>query len=129
MHIYTHINPRFCKTPCLLPIHPRDASYQVLQTRLGPGPGDRCQKAAFGSLAAGNRTGMKSRNLALSQFSSVQSLSRVRLFVTPQTAACQASLSITNSWSLLKLMSIESVIPSNHLILCLIWPCLHRVKI
>ena len=41
----------------------------------------------------------------------------VRLFVTPWTAACQASLSITNSWSLLKLMSIESVMPSNHLIL------------
>ena len=51
-------------------------------------------------------------------FSSVQSLSRVRLFATPWTAAFQASLSITNSWSLLKFMSIESVIPSNHLVLC-----------
>ena len=51
-------------------------------------------------------------------FSSVQSLSRVRLFVTPWTAACQASLSITNSQNLLKLVSIELVIPSNHLILC-----------
>ena len=51
-------------------------------------------------------------------FSSVQSLSHVRLFVTPWTAACQASLSITNSQSLLKLMSIESVMPSSHLILC-----------
>ena len=50
--------------------------------------------------------------------SSVQSLSRVRLFATPWTAAHHASLSITNSWSLLKLMSIESVMPSNHLILC-----------
>ena len=50
--------------------------------------------------------------------SSVQSLSRVRLFVTPWTAARQASLSITNSWSLMKLMSIESVMPSNHLNLC-----------
>ena len=50
--------------------------------------------------------------------SSVQSLSRVRLFVTPWTAACQASLSITNSRSSPKPMSIESVIPSNHLILC-----------
>ena len=50
--------------------------------------------------------------------SSVQSLNRVRLFATPWTAACQASLSITNSWSLLKLMSIELVMPSNHLILC-----------
>ena len=51
-------------------------------------------------------------------FSSVQSLSRVRLFVTPWTAACQASLSITNSRSPPKSMSIESVMPSNHLILC-----------
>ena len=49
---------------------------------------------------------------------SVQSLSHVRLFVAPWTAPRQASLSITNSWSLLKLMSIESVMPSNHLILC-----------
>ena len=48
----------------------------------------------------------------------VQSLSHVPLFVTPWTAARQASLSITNSQSLLKLMSIESVMPSNHLILC-----------
>ena len=52
------------------------------------------------------------------QFSSVWSLSHVWLFVTPWTAALQASLSITNSWSLLKLMSIESVMPPNHLILC-----------
>ena len=50
--------------------------------------------------------------------SSVQLLSRVRLFVTPWTAALQASLSITNSQSLPKLMSIESVMPSSHLILC-----------
>ena len=49
---------------------------------------------------------------------SVQSLSHVWLFVTPWTAARQASLSMTNSWSLLKLMSIESVMPCNHLILC-----------
>ena len=52
------------------------------------------------------------------QFSSVQSLSCVRLFETPWTAARQASLSITNSRSLLKLMSIRSVMPSSHLILC-----------
>ena len=51
-------------------------------------------------------------------FSSVQSLSRVQLFVTPWTAACQASLSITNSRSLPKLTLIELVMPSNHLILC-----------
>ena len=52
------------------------------------------------------------------QFSSVQLLSRVWLFATPWIAACQALLSITNSWSSLKLMSIESVMPSSHLILC-----------
>ena len=52
------------------------------------------------------------------QFSSVQSLSRVQPFATPWTAAHQASLSITKNQSLLKLMSIESVMPSNHLILC-----------
>ena len=51
-------------------------------------------------------------------FSSVQSLSRVQLFATPRTAACQASLSITNSWSPPKLMFIVLVMPSNHLLLC-----------
>ena len=56
--------------------------------------------------------------LGILQFGSVQSLSRVQLFATPWTAAHQASLSITNSWSWLKLTSIESVMPSNHLILC-----------
>ena len=56
--------------------------------------------------------------ITLCPFSSVQSLSRVRLFVTPWTAARQAPLSITNSWSLLKLMSIKSVMPFNHFILC-----------
>ena len=49
---------------------------------------------------------------------SVQLLSHVQFFATPWTAACQASLSITNSWSLLKLMSIETVMPSKHLIFC-----------
>ena len=52
------------------------------------------------------------------QFSSVQFLSRVQLFATPWTATCQAFLSITNSRSLLKLMSIKMVMPSSHLILC-----------
>ena len=52
------------------------------------------------------------------QFSSVQLLSRVQLFATPWTAALQASLSIADSWSLHKLISIELVMPSNHLILC-----------
>ena len=60
----------------------------------------------------------KEWNIKSVQFSSVQSLSHVRLFVIPWTAACQACLSITNSRSLLKLMSIETVMPSNYLILC-----------
>ena len=58
----------------------------------------------------------------------VQSLSHVRLFATPWTAACQASLSFTLSQSTLKLMSIESVMPSNHLILCHPFPsCLQSL--
>ena len=57
-------------------------------------------------------------SVLVSQFSSVQLLSHVQLFATPWTGACQASLSITNSQSLLELMSIELVMPSNHLILC-----------
>ena len=65
-----------------------------------------------------SRAGSKKVSLRLVSVSSVQSLSRVRLFVTPWTAARQASLSITNSWNLLKLMSIELVMPSKHLILC-----------
>ena len=61
--------------------------------------------------------GLKIRNRVIfTQFSSV--LSRVRLFATSWTAARQAPLSITNSWNLLKLISIESVMPSNHLIHC-----------
>ena len=56
--------------------------------------------------------------LKFESFSSVQSLNRIWVFAPPWTAACQASLSITNSWSLPKPMSIESVMPFNHLILC-----------
>ena len=58
------------------------------------------------------------QNMLLVYNKSVQSLSCVRLFATPWTPALQASLSITNSWSLLKLMSVELVKPSNHLIFC-----------
>ena len=60
----------------------------------------------------------KSTQVHTIQFSLVQSLSHVQLFATPWTAASQASLSFTNSWILLTLTSIESVMPSNHLILC-----------
>ena len=62
-----------------------------------------------------------------SQTSSVQSLSHIWLFVTPWTSACQASLSITISWSSLKLMSIESGMPSNHFILCCPLLLLHSI--
>ena len=63
-------------------------------------------------------TSRRSNQSILKEISSVQLLSRVRLFATPWTAAHQASLSITNSWSPPKLMSIKSVMPYNHLILC-----------
>ena len=65
-----------------------------------------------------NNTSLPIICLPRNQFSLVQSLSHVQLFTTPWTTARQASLSIANSQSLLKLMSIESVMPSNHLILC-----------
>ena len=64
------------------------------------------------------------KNQSWKSFSSVQLLSHVQLFATPWTAARQASLSITNSWSFLRLMSIKLVMPSNHLILCLPFSCL-----
>ena len=64
------------------------------------------------------RNGSLSLHLARLEIISVQSLSHVWLFATPRIAARQASLSITNSWSSLKLTSIESVMPSSHLILC-----------
>ena len=67
----------------------------------------------FGTLRWGCRS-----STGVIQFSSVHSLSRIRLFATPWTAACQASLYITNSRSSSKPMSTESVMPSNHLILC-----------
>ena len=66
-------------------------------------------------------------NIGFIQFSSVQLLSHIRLFAAPWTAACQASLFITDFWSFLKLMSIESVMPFNHLILCR--PLLHLPSI
>ena len=66
----------------------------------------------------GGKPGSGSGGQVLAQFCSVHSFSHVELFATPWTAACRASLSIINSQSLLKLMSIELVMPSSHLILC-----------
>ena len=76
-----------------------------------------CCSGTFLSLLVARRPGFHCFLLQV-QFSSVQSFSHVRLFAAPRIAACQASLSITNSRSLLKLISIGSVMPSNHLILC-----------
>ena len=73
---------------------------------------------SFAFIAFPERTSPNHRKVTSSRFSSVQSLSGVPLFVTPWTATWKGSLSITNSQSLLKLMFIKSVIPSNHLILC-----------
>ena len=67
---------------------------------------------------ASGRVPCAKQKVLIQLFSSVQWLSHVRFFVSPWTAACQTSLSITNSRSLLKLMSIESVMPSNHPVLC-----------
>ena len=103
----------------------------------------------FGKLSSGHKTGKgqfsfksqrkampkKAQNIAQlhsSQFRSVQLLSHVWLFVTQWTAAWQASFSITNSWSLFTLMSIELVMPSNHLILChplLLLPSIPSIRV
>ena len=69
-------------------------------------------------ILSGKEVEWEDNNVVDLTFVVFQLLSHVQLFVTPQTAAHQASLSFTNSWSLLKLMSIESVMPSNHLIIC-----------
>ena len=77
--------------------------------------GEIWQATVYG--VAKNQTQLKLLSMH-TYISSVQSLSRVRLFATPWITARQASLSITNSWSLFNLMSIESVMPSSYLILC-----------
>ena len=109
--------------------------YNLLNVKLhggrwkqGSGQGDTCTPVAdscqcvakITTILESNEPQTRINKLILKkfQFRSVQSLSHVQLFETPWTTARQASLSITNSWSLLKLMSIESVMPSNHLILC-----------
>ena len=89
-------------------------------TERGGGEGEDLGSLLWNSclLEAMELTGTSTWQCVCTWYSSIQSLSHVQLFVTPRTAVCQAYLSITNSWSLLKLMSIESVMPSNHLILC-----------
>ena len=85
-----------------------------------PNPGIKPASLMFPALAGGMLapSGKPPKEVSSVQFSSVQSLSHVRLSATPWTAALQASLSITNSHNLPKLMSIELVMPSNHLFLC-----------
>ena len=74
--------------------------------------------AVWGGLTNSCEKKISKKQKRKGKISSVQSLSHVRLFATPWIAACQASLSITNSWSLLRLTSIDSVMPSSRLILC-----------
>ena len=85
-----------------------------------PNPGIKPASLMFPALAGGMLapSGKPPKEVSSVQFSSVQSLSHVRLSATPWTAALQATLSITNSHNLPKLMSIELVMPSNHLFLC-----------
>ena len=80
--------------------------------------GASCQGQRYSRIFDHSLALLKREHLNTYISQSVQSLGRVRLFVTPWTVARQATLSITNSQSLLKLMPIESVMPSNHLILC-----------
>ena len=91
-------------------------SLQWFSSRLSPGNTGQCLETFFGCHTKG--IGLLTDLVGGGQFSSVQSLSRVRLFATPWNAAHQASLSITNSRSPPKPMSIELVVLSNHLILC-----------
>ena len=79
---------------------------------------DNCAGLCFGWLEKPSYSASDPRVLSTASLSSVQSLSRVQLLVTPWTTARQASLSVTNSWSLLRLMSIQLVMPFSHLILC-----------
>ena len=103
----------------------KDYRFKCLLLRLTPGYGfidlgivDKITHIARLNFCFKHTDKVKYCKFKFSQFSSVQSLSCVLLFATPWTAIYQASLSITNSWSLLKLMSIESMMPSNHLVLC-----------
>ena len=89
------------------------SSLQTVKTWYGADCGSEHQL-----LIAKFRLKVKKLGKTTRPFSSLQLLSRVQLFATPWTAACQASLSINNSWCPAKPMSIESVMPSNHLILC-----------
>ena len=100
----------------------------LCQINICVAPSYLCLKSAVKSYPEYHRSHVPLKLKWLSKFfSSVQLLSHVWLFVTPWTAACQASLFITNSQSLLKFMSTDSVMPSNHVILCLPLLLLHSI--
>ena len=94
------------------------ATHSSVLARRIPGAGEIGGLTSMGSHRVRRDWSDIAAAVVSNDFSSVQLLSSVWLFVTPWTAACQPSLSITNSWSLLNLMSIQLVMPSNHLILC-----------
>ena len=103
-------------TSVLTPHTPRQAGGESIYRQSWGGVGVTCRNSTVISISSIGLQWSDYHHLGC--FQSVQSLSHVQLFVTPWTAACQASLSITNSRSLLKFMSMESVMPSNPLILC-----------
>ena len=109
-----HLTKWFCYRNCLAP--KRKEGYFMFPLSLV-----LCSSHSSPKVALSPKLKFSSQELAsvpVHTFSSVQSLSQVLLFVTPLIEECQASLSITNTQSSLKLMSIESVMPSTHLILC-----------
>ena len=103
----------------------REHEFILIAGELAPSSGILKKKHLL--MSTTTHLGLSLRTMPLIQFSSVQSLTRVRLFVTPRTAAHQASLSFIISQSLLKLMSIESVMPSNRPILCRPLLLLHSI--
>ena len=125
-HVWFFVNPCIAARQASLSIINSWSLLKLMSMRQRCHPTISCSVVPFSSClpASGSFTMRQfftsgSQNIGVSLwFSSVQSLSRVWLFVIPRTAAHQASLSIINSWSLLKLMSIELMMPSNHLILC-----------
>ena len=96
----------------------RYADDTILMAESKEEPLDESERGEWKSWLKAQHSENEDHGIQSHQFSSVQLFSCVWLFATPWTVAPQDSLSITNSWSLLKLMSIESVMPSNHLILC-----------
>ena len=120
-HTFCWVTENRLKGYCMVPFWKRQKLLQRLQINQWLPSASSGGRVDFTRRTWGNifvSQVIKFSNIMIIQFSSVQSLSCVRLFVTPWIAARQASLSITISWSSLKLKSIELVMPSSHLILC-----------